>query len=407
MIRTAAQRVAKAQSEETPYVCPACRGLDVWAFHYIENVPVHSVMNVPTRCEAEQFTLGAIDLAYCKECGFIANHAFDDSLLRYGSGYEATQSFSATFKSFARRLAERLIERYDLHNKTLLEIGCGNGEFLALMCELGENRGIGFDPAYDEQRTEGLTTQPITIIKDFYSEKYAQHRADFLFCRMTLEHIPKVAEFVEMVRRSMAESNGTIVFFQVPDVTRILSECAFEDIYYEHCSYFSPGSLGRLFERCGFEVMSSQTDFDGQYTMIEARISSGYSSNRFCTANDLEKTHAHVAAFARTYSRKKAEWQHRLDSFAQQNKRVVLWGAGSKAVAFLSTMHSHRCVEYAVDINPYRQGMFMPGSGKRIVPPSFMKRYRPDVVITMNKVYQQEIGRSFEEMGLAPQLLTL
>ena len=33
----------------------------------------------------------------------------------------------------------------------LLEIGCGKGEFLHLLCEGGRNRGIGIDPAYVER----------------------------------------------------------------------------------------------------------------------------------------------------------------------------------------------------------------------------------------------------------------
>ena len=44
-----------------------------------------------------------------------------------------------------------------------------------------------------------------------------------------------------------------MVFFELPDTERVLTEAAFWDIYYEHCSYFTPGSLARLFRRTGFE----------------------------------------------------------------------------------------------------------------------------------------------------------
>ena len=58
---------------------------------------------------------------------------------------------------------------------------------------------------------------------------------------MTLEHIPATGDFVRMVRRAIGDAvRNRPVFFQIPEATRILRDCAFEDIYYEHCSYFSP-----------------------------------------------------------------------------------------------------------------------------------------------------------------------
>jgi hypothetical protein len=62
---------------------------------------------------------------------------------------------------------------------------------------------------------------------------------------MTLEHIAPTGDFVGAVRRAVGDDPQTVVFFQVPDVIRILKEQAFWDIYYEHCNYFSAGSLAR------------------------------------------------------------------------------------------------------------------------------------------------------------------
>ena len=189
----------------------------------------------------------------------------------FGSEYESTQIFSPTFKTFATRLAKHLIERYDLHKKKIIEIGCGNGEFLTLLCELGDNRGIGFDPTYVSERNKSKTKGEIKFIKDFYSEKYTDYTANFICCRMTLEHIPNAFEFVNTLRKSL--SNNTIVFFQVPDVTRILHEFAFWDIYYEHCSYFHSAPSSSLFRRCVFEVLDAWKGYDNQYLMLEAKAS--------------------------------------------------------------------------------------------------------------------------------------
>ena len=83
----------------------------------------------------------------------------------------------------------------------------------------------------------------------------------------------------------------------------------------------------------------------------------------------------------------------------------MLWGGGSKAVAFLTTLGNSEAIEYVVDINPYKQGYFLPGTGQEVVGPDFLGRYHPDAVIIMNPVYEAEITRSLAEMGLHPQIL--
>jgi len=231
----------------TDHICPSCFSKGMRGFHELEKVPVHSVLNMRTRETALTYPRGDISLGFCQDCGFISNVAFNAAMLEYSSNCEESQGFSLTFNAFARRLATYLINKYDLYNKNILEIGCGKGEFLTLLSELGENRGIGFDPAYVDGRNRSKARHQVTFIKDFYSEKYASYESDLVCCRMTLEHIHDTANFVSMVRRSIGNRTNTLLFFQVPDVTRILRDCAFEDIYYEHCSYFSPGSLARLF----------------------------------------------------------------------------------------------------------------------------------------------------------------
>jgi hypothetical protein len=73
-------------------------------------------------------------------------------------------------------------------------------------------------------------------------------------------------------------------------------------------------------------------------------------------------------------------------------KRTVLWGSGSKAVAFLSAVGADAEIEYLIDINPYRWGKFVPGSGKQIMPPEVVLKSPPDLVIAMNPNYTSEIS---------------
>ena len=64
-------------------------------------------------------------------------------------------------------------------------------------------------------------------------------------------------------------------------------------------------------------------------------------------------------------------------------------------------------VEYVVDINPYRVGKFLPGTGQRIVAPSFLHDYRPDNVVIMNPVYRDEVERELARQRCEPQVYTI
>ena len=390
---------------KTDHFCPSCGSNKLRIFHEVNHASVHSVLLLSTREKAQNYTTGNISLAHCHNCGFISNAKFDPSLHEYSSRYEETQGFSPTFNVFQQRLAELLIEKFDLHNKDVLEIGCGKGEFLVLLCDMGQNRGLGFDPAYVPGR---VSSDRATFIKDFYSEKYAVHTADFVCCKMTLEHIQDVSSFINVVRRSIGDNEETIVFFQVPDVRRILQEVAFWDVYYEHCSYFSLGSLARLFRNSGFEIIDLWGDYGDHYLMIACRPRVEAPNSALEAENDLEKLHQEVNFFVSTYPQKFDEWTSSLRSFKEEGCRVVLWGGGSKGVAFLTTLGiGLDTIRYVVDINPFKTGYFMAGSGQEIVSPEFLNVYKPKVVISMNPIYREEIQRDLHERGLSPRLLTV
>ena len=390
-------------------VCPSCGTGAMTVFHAATGVPTNSCILLDSAEEAKAYPTGEIRLGFCHACGFISNTAFDARLTEYSARYEETQGYSPTFNAFHRALAERLIERYDLHAKDVIEIGCGKGEFLMLLCELGNNRGVGFDPGVHVERIRGAAADRVQFIADFYSDKYAGHRGDFVACKMTLEHIHPTGEFIATVRQAIGDRVGTDVFFQIPESTRILRDCAFEDVYYEHCSYFSPGSLARLFRAKGFEVLGLDTEYDGQYLTIEARAAAlPVRQAPLPAEDDIALLTGYVRSFPERLAAKLGEWRALLGRFAAEGRRVALWGAGSKAVAFLATLgEAARVVQYGVDINPYRQGHFLPGTALPIVGPASLEQFRPDAVVIMNRIYRDEIARDLEGRGLAPELHAL
>jgi 2-polyprenyl-3-methyl-5-hydroxy-6-metoxy-1,4-benzoquinol methylase len=383
--------------------CPCCNAPNTKSFYELNGAPVHSVLLMTTREAAVSYPRRDIVLRFCRQCGFIFNALFDPTLHDYSTQYEETQGYSATFGAFQRRLAESLIERHRLRGKRIVEIGCGKGEFLSLLCELGNNRGIGFDPGYIPERNRSNAKDNIQFIPAFFENRNDNLEADFICCWMTLEHIHRPALMLETIRRSITDR--TVVFFQVPDVARILNELAFWDIYYEHCNYFSGGSLARLFKLAGFEVLACETVFDGQYVAIDAKL--GGKAQVTSDQSDIESLSQAVERFAEGFRLELMTWRRRVSQWSAAGKRVVVWGSGSKGVTFLNALHFNDEVACAVDINPYRQGTWMPGSGHPIVAPSSLPGIRPDVVVIMNRVYRPEIELELRHLALTPEIFTL
>ena len=386
-------------------ICPNCGSPGCChSFYEVLCVPANSCLLVENRARALHFPTGDIVLAVCAGCGFIFNAAWDSDRTVYSDQYEETQGFSHTFNTFNRAIAEELVGSYDIRGKTVLEIGCGKGEFLSLICKLGGNRGIGYDPSFvpARQRSE----QDIRFVREFFTENTNEIAPDLLCCKMTLEHIGQTHRFLTSVR-AVANRKDSVIFFQVPDVDRILKEGAFWDVYYEHCSYHSATSLKTLFVGTGFAVQKIWTGYGGQYLMILASPTDLVSDST-CTDDDgIASIIRLCSSFAASAAHSRTAWQSRLRNWTAGGQRTVLWGSGSKAVAFLTTLGVHDEVEHVVDINPYRVGKFLPGTGQRIVEPAFLRDSRPDNVVVMNPIYRDEVGRELARQRCEPRVYTI
>lgn len=383
------------------HACPVCGSAETQDLVTIRSVPVYCNVLWPSRETAREAARGDLALRVCRTCAHVFNAAFDPARMAYTPAYENSLHFSPRFQAYVEALADDLIARHGLRGKTIVEIGSGQGDFLALLCERGGNTGLGFDPSYRPGLNGAVDGRPFTIIPDYYSERYARHPADLVCSRHVLEHIPTPREFVANVRRAVGDRPETVIFFEVPNVRYTLRDLGVWDLIYEHCSYFSVSSLVRLFTDCGFAVGAVAEAYAGQFLTLEARPGAAASS-------PPEQTRAAVLAeagtFADHYQTKRAHWEAELRRLAAAGRRVVVWGAGSKGVTFLNTFAAQTGSEYVVDINPRKQGLHVAGTGQLIVAPEALRDHAPDVVLVMNPIYETEIGQIVAGLGLRPEL---
>ncbi len=395
--------------------CNACGIADATRFFHLPHLPVHVGVFYDDRESAQQTRMGKIDLAYCHHCGHVFNQSFDPGLIAYRPGYEVALHHSPVFRNFMESVAQRLSNKYKLQNKTILEIGAGSAWFLELLCSQGNNFGIGIDPTINRPGLHKYDGYRLELIQDIFDDRFqptfSQHQPDFVCCLSVLEHIPVPHKLAHDLRQ-MIQDPSTAVYFEIFNAFRAFQNREIWSIHYEQCSYFCERSFCRLFRNNGFHILESGGCYgENQYLFVDCLADPSYLDFKGVDVKLMrEKTRVEedakhslpeeIAQFESHFHERCQFWDEHLTLFRAQNKKVVFWGTGGKGVTFLNICPISAMIDFAVEINPDKHDKYVPGSAQRIVAPSFLVNYQPDVIIISNALYEREIRQQAAELGL-------
>jgi ribosomal protein S27AE len=378
-------------TEPTRRDCPSCGGSSLAEILHWPSLPVNAALFPVTRAESLSIPRGSLRLTVCERCGLVFNADHDGSLVEYSPRCIETQAGSPRGRAFADARAQGGVERHGLAGGDVVEVGCGpDATFLRALCRLTGGRGIGIDPACTPGKDGTLM-----LLAEALGPQHVDLSGRALVCRHTLEHVPDVGAFLDLVRAWSEANDDAPVLLELPDAERIFRETAFWDVYYAHCSYFTGESLGASLQLAGLASVEVRLAFEGQYLLAEGRAG-GSGRN---TEVGASATVAAAKEFGRSATRRIDRARDALRRLASHG-RVVLWQAGGKALAVLTLTGIGDEITGVVDGNPAKRGLFLPGTDREILGPSDMAAVRPVNVVVMNVVYVDEVARTLAESGV-------
>ena len=382
--------------------CPVCEGADVRVFLERDRVPVHQNLRYDSLEAAMAAPAGRLRLGVCTACGFVYNTAFDPGLLSYGAQYENDQGHSGAFQAHLDALVERVLGADGVRGGVVVEVGCGQGQFLRRLVAdpTAGVIGHGFDPSYRGEDQPPSQPPRLYFHREMYGPDSARVTADVLLCRHVIEHIPTPAPFLDSVASALAGSGYPRVYFETPDVSWIFEHKVYFDVFYEHCSYFSPGSIRAAFGRAGFDVTAVDRIFGGQYLWLEARRGTDGANRSALEPGELP-------AMALAFGDAEARWRSSAAAALRDMAGpVAVWGAGAKGATYASLLDpDHQHIDCIVDINPGKQGAFLPGSGHPVLAPEALIGRGVRTVVLMNPNYRDEVAASLAALLPNPPTL--
>lgn len=355
--------------------CPLTGSENTTIIYQQQAVPLIQNKVYPTKAAAEKTACIDVTLAQSLDNGFVFSANFDDSIINYDENYQNEQSNSSYFQKHLDNVINIMQENKTLDGK-VVEIGCGKAFFMDMLLAKGYDV-TGFDPTYEGDSPK--------VVKDFFSDKYSGIGASFIILRHTLEHIGNPLEFINTV--AAANNYKGKIYIEVPTFEWIMKHNAIEDIFYEHCNYFTLDTLQMFFTKSvGGHI------FNGQYIYVIAELAD--------VKKDLEKKT--VTPYVAKFKERLAEY----DALLTQKGRTAIWGVGAKGSTFLNLLDKKaEKVACVVDINPKKQHQYVGGTGHYIIKPEEIQEYKIENIIVMNINYIDEIKAVTEPLNI--NLITL
>ncbi len=354
-----------------------------------------------------------LDSLACLVCGLV--QVIDQLPPDFFRDYVYVPSAATTMHDHFRRFAEavaRDIDRRAGASPLVVDIGCNDGLFLSACRDAGL-RVLGIDPATNI--IEMARERGIEVFNEYFGsvtavEAYGRWgAADIITTTNTFNHIDSLHDFTKGVTTLLAQ-HGTFIV-EVPQALTYVEWNEFDTIYHEHLSVSSVESFVRLGAHFDLEVVrvTPLAVHGGSMRVYLRRVGAPPIDVPAAERPDVWRARERAAGLfeAGTYDAMAARVQRiRVDTLRQLHalkaagKRIAGYGAPAKGNTLLNYFGiGTDLLDFLVDRNPLKQGLFSPGMHIPILGPEAIAERAPDVLLVLAWNFKDEIFAQQQEFS--------
>ena len=334
-----------------------------------KNMPA-SAQNIPSGEELEDEHGIDLLLCQCSKCGLVQ---FDCEPVSYYRDVIRAGGYTTTMAELRREQYCRFIQNYNLKGKKIIEIGCGQGEFLEILTEFpvkaygiennlelvrkAQKKGLHVWQGFAESADVHIDGAPFDAFLSF----------NFL------EHQPDPNAMMQCIYQNLSEDGVGLV--TVPSFEYILENDGFYELLRDHIANYTEETLRFLMNKNGFVVLESM------------RI------NRDTLAMTIRKRpKTDVRGLKENLNKLAQQMKSFIETRNAQQKSVAIWGASHQGFTAAATMGIHNKIRYIVDSAPFKQGKYAPASHVPIVSPDHFFQDPVDCILIIAPGYTDEIA---------------
>lgn len=297
----------------------------------------------------------------------------------YYDNYLMTTSASSSIQLLQKKQVKKLISLFDLAGalSSLVEIGCGDGSFMKCARE-SIPRVVGIEPS--RRFAAEAVRAGLDVINGFVGSAsiLTDEKFDSFVSRQVFEHLPDPLDVLIGIRNML--NPGAIGLIEVPNGNRAIRMGRFFEFFPDHVNYYSVNSLVALASDAGFNVISCQETFGGDYLELLLRYDVGQESwfdamieNRGLVIENLN---------------------NEISELTSSGKKVAIFGCGAKTLCILaaSSEATRSKIICVIDSDPHKQGMFVPNSKIPVMSVAEGKKLSIGAVLVLALSYREEIA---------------
>lgn len=346
---------------------------------------------------------------FCQRCHLVQVQEFESPAGIF-SDYAYMSSYSSSWLAHSQKFSEDIRSKVELNQKSLVvEVGSNDGYLLQFFKKQGIPV-LGVEPAANVAQIateKGIPTRSVFFGSRTAEELKAENlQADLLIGNNVLAHVPDINSFVRGLKVLLKDTG--IISIEFPHLLNLIYENQFDTIYHEHFSYLSLTTVERIFAQHGLTI------FD-----VEELPTHGGSLRIFGCHNDnlqrpvqdrvkiLKKREQENGLFdLKVYQEFrlrahaiKYELLEFLIKAKRSGKKVIGYGAPAKGNTLLNFCGiKPDLLECTVDLNPYKQGSYLPGCRIPIYAPEKIKELKPDYIFILPWNLSKEITTQLKDV---------